>query len=145
MNTLDAGVTILGLVEMLFTSSSALVAFRAVRFFRLFRLMRYMKSLQKIVQVIASSFMSILYASLLLLLFSFIFTIFGMQVSASRLYRYIPCKSFSQFDLLPPISPWSRDALFGMQVRTCLLSILLHYPDLSARPSLPPLSLSLRT
>ena len=79
MNILDAGVTVLGLVEMLFTSSSALVAFRAVRFFRLFRLMRYMKSLQKIVQVIASSFMSILYATLLLSLFSFIFTIFGMQ------------------------------------------------------------------
>lgn len=83
MNTLDAAVTILGLVEMLFTASSALVAFRAVRFFRLFRLMRYMQSLQKIIQVIASSFMSILYATLLLLLFSFIFTIFGMQVRAA--------------------------------------------------------------
>lgn len=79
MNTLDAAVTILGLIEMLFTSSSALVAFRAVRFFRLFRLVRYMKSLQTIVMVIASSFLSIFYATLLLLLFSFIFTIFGMQ------------------------------------------------------------------
>lgn len=88
MNYFDAAVVVLSIIELVFVSGekSTLTAFRTVRIFRIFRvirvarLFRYLKSMTLIMKVINESLSKFIYLALLLLLFSVIYTLLGLQV-----------------------------------------------------------------
>jgi hypothetical protein len=86
MNYLDCIVVLLSIVEMSLSSGTNLSAFRSIRIFRTFRvlrvarLLRAMQSMQAIITVLVRSMDSFIYLALLLLLFSFIYSLLGMQI-----------------------------------------------------------------
>jgi hypothetical protein len=92
MNYLDGLVVVLSLIELIFLSGerSAFSAFRAIRVFRIFRVMRvarlfrYFKSMTSIMLVISNSISKFIYLAILLLIFSIIFTLVGMQLFGGK-------------------------------------------------------------
>ncbi|OMJ72778.1 hypothetical protein SteCoe_28696 [Stentor coeruleus] len=88
MNYFDAIVVILSMIELVYINrtKSTLSAFRAVRIFRVFRvirvarLFRYLQSMALIMKVITASLSKFIYLALLLLLFTVVYSLLGMQV-----------------------------------------------------------------
>ncbi len=85
-NQLDGAVVIFSLVEIIFLNGQgALSAFRSLRIFRtvrvlrVARLLRSLRSMQMIIDVIGETIGSFAYIGLLLLIFIFIYALFGMQ------------------------------------------------------------------
>lgn len=88
MNWLDGTVVIISIFELVFTAvqgdSGNLQAFATVRMFRTFRvfriarLLRALESMQTIIDVIAKSYQSFIYITLLMSVFIFIFSLLGM-------------------------------------------------------------------
>jgi hypothetical protein len=86
MNRLDFVVVMIGVVELFFLgSTSSLVVLRAIRLGRLVKFVRFMGSLQDILKLLANSLSSIVYVSILLLLFIVIYSILGMQFFQHKL------------------------------------------------------------
>lgn len=85
LNQVDFVVVAAGLVELIFLGSSSFTAFRAVRFARLVKLVRFMESLQQILRVLGKSIGGLFYISMLLLLFTTIYAILGMQFFQHKL------------------------------------------------------------
>lgn len=94
LNCINACVGILNILEMIFADSLmdsnmsvSLQAFNTLRIFkvmRMFRLLRPLKSMKILLQVISNAIPSFIYTSLLLLLFLFIYSLFGMQLFGGR-------------------------------------------------------------
>jgi hypothetical protein len=91
MNYLDSAVVLLSFVEIIFLSgSSSFTALRALRIFRAFRvlrvarLFRHMQSMGEIMRVISSTISGVTYLAMLLLLFTVIFALIGMQVFGGK-------------------------------------------------------------
>jgi hypothetical protein len=85
MNAFDGIIVIASLVELGMSfvegyDGGALSVFRAVRLMRVFKLARRWEELNKIVSTIFNSLSSIAYLSLLLLVFTFINALLGMQL-----------------------------------------------------------------
>lgn len=93
MNFFDAGISILGLIEMVFISGSGstLSAFRAIRILRIFRvvrvvrLFRYLQSMSHIMNKISNNIANLFYLLLFLMLFILIFSIIGIHIFAGKL------------------------------------------------------------
>ena len=97
LNYLDGFVVILSLVELIFLSGQgSFSAFRAVRVFRVVRMLRTfrvvriarlfraLEEMRKLIRVISETLSSFAFVGLLLLLFIFIYTLFGMQLFGGR-------------------------------------------------------------
>jgi hypothetical protein len=92
MNYIDALVVILSIIELLFLggSNTSISAFRTIRIFRTFRvlrvarLFRYLKSMAKIIRIVGNSISDFAFIALLLLLFSCIFALLGMQIFGGK-------------------------------------------------------------
>lgn len=86
MNIFDGIIVILSIFELaLFSdSNSAISAFRTVRILRVARLFRYMEYMSYLIKVIASAISKSVYLALLLLLFTMIFALLGMQIFGGR-------------------------------------------------------------
>ena len=93
MNYLDGSVVILSILEMtLFQglAGGAVSAFRTIRIFRTFRVLRVarllksMRSMQMIMAVIVRAMGSFIYLAALLILFTFIYALLGMQLFGNR-------------------------------------------------------------
>lgn len=91
-NIFDGIIVILSTVEVVLANSgvgssggNAISAFRAVRLLRLFKLAKSWKSLRKLLTTIQATIKDISYASILLLLFIFIYTLIGMEMYAYKL------------------------------------------------------------
>lgn len=88
MNFFDFSVVTLSIFELIFVSDSgsAISAFRtfrifrAVRVLRVARLFRYLRSLSMILKVIGASIAKFVYLAILLILFTVIFALIGMQI-----------------------------------------------------------------
>lgn len=87
MNYFDFFVVILSLIELfLLSGNSALSAFRTIRIFRTFRVLRvarifrYLQSMSMILRVIGRTISQFIYLAMLLLLFTLIFALIGMQI-----------------------------------------------------------------
>lgn len=91
MNWLDGSVVLLSIFEIIYQKIQegkgvSLSAFKTMRLFRTFRvfriarLLRALESMQMILKVIATSYTSYIYITLLLFLFVFIFMLLGMQM-----------------------------------------------------------------
>ena len=85
-NCLDGAVVIFSLIEIIFLNGQgALSAFRSlrilrtVRVLRVSRLLRSLRSMQMIIDVIGATIGSFAYIGILLMIFSFIYALFGMQ------------------------------------------------------------------
>lgn len=98
MNSFDAAVVILSLVEIYFLSQSksAISAFRAARIFRVFKILRilriaklfrYLRSMAHLFAVIGRSVSKYMYLGLLLLLLLMIYSLIGMQIFAGKLKK----------------------------------------------------------
>lgn len=99
MNWLDGSVVLLSIFEIIYqkiqegkgTNLSAFKTmrlFRTFRVFRIARLLRALESMQMILKVIATSYTSYIYITLLLFLFVFIFMLLGMQMFGGQMnYR----------------------------------------------------------
>ena len=98
MNWLDGSVVILSIYEMIYKALQSgtmnlqgfktLRLFRTLRVFRVMRVLRALKSMQMIVSVMAKSYMSFIYITMLMFLFIYIFallcmTIFGATMNFS--------------------------------------------------------------
>ena len=105
MNYFDAVVVIVSIIELIFVSGekSTLSAFRIIRVFRIFRvvrvarLFRYLQSMTLIMKVISGSLSKFIYIALLLLLFTVIYTLLGMQVFRGN-FNFPEGKPRSNFD-----------------------------------------------
>ena len=105
MNIFDAGIVILSLVELAFTSGggSAISAFRSVRIFRVFRvfrvtrLIRSLQYMQVIMTVIANTISSFMYIFLLLILFNYIYALLGMNIFGGQFTFDAPTRSSITF------------------------------------------------
>lgn len=94
LNCINACVGIMNIIEIIFAdslrSSNISVSFQAFNTLRIFKVMRMlrllkpMKSMKILLQVIGSAISSFVYTSLLLLLFLFIYSLFGMQLFGGR-------------------------------------------------------------
>ena len=97
LNYLDGFVVILSLAEIIFLSGQgSFSAFRAVRVFRvarmlrtlrvvrIARLLRALREMRKLINVISETLSSFTFVGLLLLIFLFIYTLFGMQLFGGR-------------------------------------------------------------
>jgi len=95
MNWLDGFVVLLSVFEMVYKEAMSgtmdLAAFKTLRLFRTFRVFRVMrilralKSMQMIIRVMANSYMSFLYITMLMFLFIYIFALLGMSVFGATL------------------------------------------------------------
>lgn len=105
MNYLDAAVVIFSCIELAFLSgNSSFTAFRTFRIFRVLRvarLFRYMHSMAAILQVLSSSISNFIYLALLLLLFTLIFALLGMQIFGGKFdfEEGSPRANFDQFNI----------------------------------------------
>ena len=105
MNYFDAVVVVVSIIELIFLSGekSTLSAFRIIRVFRIFRvvrvarLFRYLQSMTLIMKVISGSLSKFIYIALLLLLFTVIYTLLGMQVFRGN-FNFPEGKPRSNFD-----------------------------------------------
>ena len=92
MNCFDAIIVIISFVEIILGGNSTFSAFRSVRIFRAFRVLRVTKLIRSlqfmkiIIKVIAKTLDSCIYIALLLLLFSFIYSLIGMQFFGGQFY-----------------------------------------------------------
>ena len=94
MNLLDGTVVIISIFEIIYVAMSAgnmdLAAFATIRMFRTFRvfriarLLRGMESMKTIIDVIARSYESFIYITLLMGVFIFIFSLLGMQLFGGK-------------------------------------------------------------
>jgi voltage-dependent calcium channel R type alpha-1E len=86
MNIFDGIIVILSLFELaLFRdSNSAISAFRTIRILRVARLFRYMEYMSYLIKVITSVISKSVYLALLLLLFTMIFALLGMQIFGGK-------------------------------------------------------------
>ena len=92
MNLFDSLIVIVSVIEQIFTSSgrSAVTAFRTVRILRTFRVLRVTKLLRAlsfmkiIIGVVSRSLQSFIYIAALLLIFTFIYTLLGVQIFSGQ-------------------------------------------------------------
>ena len=97
LNYLDGFVVILSLVELIFLSGQgSFTAFRAVRVFRVVRMLRTfrvvriarlfrsLEDMRRIIRVISETLSSFAFVGLLLIIFIFIYSLFGMQLFGGR-------------------------------------------------------------
>lgn len=111
MNLLDGGVVIISIFEIIYTSMAAgnmdLKAFSTIRMFRTFRvfriarLLRGLESMQTIIGVIARSYQSFIYITLLMTVFIFIFSLLGMQLFGGK-FNYpdgLPRGNYDSFSI----------------------------------------------
>jgi hypothetical protein len=90
MNWLDGFIVMTSIFELIYTAASgdsggasALNTLRLLRTFRVLRVMRLLRgleSMQTILNVMARSYMSFVYITMLMFLFMIIFTLLGMQL-----------------------------------------------------------------
>lgn len=95
MNWLDGTVVMLSIFEMVYKAlmqgSMNLQAFKTLRLFRTFRVFRVMRvlralrSMQMIVSVMARSYMSFIYITMLMFLFIYIFALLCMSVFGAKM------------------------------------------------------------
>jgi len=104
MNWFDFVVVILSLIELfLLSGNSALSAFRTIRIFRTFRVLRvarifrYLRSMSMILRVIGRTISQFIYLAMLLLLFTLIFALIGMQIFGGR-FNFEEGKPRANFD-----------------------------------------------
>lgn len=88
MNYLDFIVVVCSMVEILFIDSSgvlsSLKSLKAFRVLRIARLLRRLRSIQTILEVIGKTIGSFAYIGLLLIIFIFIYALFGMQLYGGK-------------------------------------------------------------
>eukprot|EP01022_Parablepharisma_sp_SALTPOND_P016346 TRINITY_DN2382_c0_g1_i1.p1 TRINITY_DN2382_c0_g1~~TRINITY_DN2382_c0_g1_i1.p1 ORF type:complete len:1853 (+),score=104.69 TRINITY_DN2382_c0_g1_i1:61-5559(+) len=94
INCADGLVVILSIVELVFLGSShvtssfrSLQAFRTLRAFRLIRMVRCLRasnSMKLLVQIVASIMVSFVYIGVLLIIFTFIYSLLGMRLFGGR-------------------------------------------------------------
>jgi hypothetical protein len=101
LNQVDAAVVVLGFVEMLGdTDVAAASVFRGIRLVRLVKLSRHLSSMQEVCSTIAQAWSSIVWVTLLLIMFIVIFSVAGMQIFAGKLVDdqgVVPRNNFDSF------------------------------------------------
>jgi hypothetical protein len=107
MNYLDGFVVLISIFELIYTAMagagggastfSTIRVFRTFRVFRIARLLRALESMQTILGVIARSYKSFIYITLLMCVFIFIFSLLGMQIYGGR-FDYEDGKPRGNFD-----------------------------------------------
>lgn len=90
MNWLDGSVVMLSIFEIIYKAAQSgkmnlqgfktLRLFRTMRVFRVVRVLRALKSMQMIVSVMAKSYMSFIYITMLMFLFIYIFALLCMSI-----------------------------------------------------------------
>lgn len=116
MNIFDSIIQILSIVEVVyFEGNSTISAFRSVRIFRTFRVLRVTKLvrslqyMQVILSVVSESLQDFLYISFLLMLFIYIYALFGMQIFGGKI-------AFSDVDERINFDNFGNSALLVFQV-----------------------------
>lgn len=107
LNYLDGFVVLISIFELIYTALagqgggastfSTIRVFRTFRVFRIARLLRALESMQTILGVIARSYKSFIYITLLMCVFIFIFSLLGMQIYGGR-FDYEDGKPRGNFD-----------------------------------------------
>jgi hypothetical protein len=112
MNWLDGSVVLISVFEIIYkkmqTGSTislqgfrTLRLFRTLRVFRVMRVLRALKSMQMIVGVMAKSYMSFLYITMLMFLFIYIFALLSMNVFGATMNfpDGTPRSNYDSFDI----------------------------------------------
>lgn len=112
MNWLDGSVVLLSIFEIIYAAMQDeggmnLSAFKTMRLFRTFRvfriarLLRALSSMQMIMRVMASSYMSFVYITMLMFLFIFIFALLGMSLFGATMNYAdgMPRGNFASFSI----------------------------------------------
>jgi hypothetical protein len=103
MSYFDLVVVVVSLIELSISGSSALTAIRTIRVFRILRVLRvvrifrYLQSMSMIMRVIGRTLSQFIYLAMLLLLFTLIFTLIGMQIFGGK-FNFEEGKPRANFD-----------------------------------------------
>ena len=99
-NKLDFALALLSLVELCIPDSSQIITLRVLRVFRILDFFRHVEKLRMLLAAVYESLMQIVYISVIMGLFIFIFTVLGMSFFSGKLDRLgdtAPRQSFDTF------------------------------------------------